>query len=54
MSWSQQLAGLVGVELPMHASLYHKVSFRDHLGAFPRDAPMLLWTDPITMGLIYG
>ena len=46
---SQQLADLVGVELPMHASLHHKVSFRDHLGAFPRDAPMLLWTDPITI-----
>ena len=46
---SQQLAHLVGVELPMHASLHHKVSFRDHLGAFPRDAPMLLWTDPITI-----
>ncbi len=46
---SLQLADLVGVELPMHASLHHKVSFRDHLGAFPRDAPMLLWTDPITI-----
>ena len=32
---SKQLARLVGVELPLHASLHHKVSFRDHLGAFP-------------------
>lgn len=47
---SQQLAHLVGIELPLRASLHHKVSFRDHLGAFPRDAPMLLWTDPITIG----
>lgn len=46
---SPQLARLVGVELPLHASLHHKVSFRDHLGAFPRDAPMLLWTDPVTI-----
>ncbi len=44
---SGQLANLVGVDLPIHASLHHKVSFRDHLGAFPREAPMLLWTDPV-------
>ncbi len=46
---SKQLARLVGVELPLHASLHHKVSFRDHLGAFPREAPMLLWTDPVNI-----
>ena len=46
---SQQLAHLVGVELPLQASVHHKVSFRDHLGAFPRDAPMLLWTDPLSI-----
>ena len=46
---SQSLARLVGVELPLRASVHHKVSFRDHLGAFPRDAPMLLWTDPVTL-----
>ena len=46
---SAQLARLVGVDLPLRASLHHKVSFRDHLGAFPREAPMLLWTDPVTI-----
>lgn len=46
---SKHLARLVGVELPLHASLHHKVSFRDHLGAFPREAPMLLWTDPVSI-----
>lgn len=46
---SRQVANLGGVELPIHASLHHKVSFRDHLGAFPREAPMLLWTDPVTL-----
>lgn len=46
---SQHLAHLVGIGLPLRASLHHKVSFRDHLGAFPRDAPMLLWTDPVTV-----
>jgi glycine/D-amino acid oxidase-like deaminating enzyme len=46
---SPQLARVVGVELPLQASLHHKVSFRDHLGVFPRGAPMLLWTDPVTI-----
>ena len=46
---SGPVARLVGVELPLRASLHHKVSFRDHLGAFPREAPMLLWTDPVNI-----
>lgn len=46
---SQQLAQMVGLDLPLRASVHHKVSFRDHLGAFPRHAPMLLWTDPLTL-----
>ncbi len=46
---SQQVGHLAGVEIPLRASAHHKVSFRDHLGVFPRDAPMLLWTDPVTI-----
>lgn len=46
---SSRLARLVGVELPLQASLHHKVSFRDHLAAFPRHAPMILWTDPVAI-----
>lgn len=46
---SKPLARMVGIELPLQASLHHKVSFRDHLGAFPREAPMLLWTDPVNI-----
>ena len=46
---SGPVARLVGIELPLRASLHHKVSFRDHLGAFPREAPMLLWTDPVNI-----
>ena len=47
---SGPVARLVGLDLPLQASLHHKVSFRDHLGAFPREAPMLLWTDPVKIG----
>ena len=42
----EQVAGLVGVQLPVHHEVHRKVSFRDRLGAVPRDAPMLIWNDP--------
>ncbi|MBW3666425.1 MAG: FAD-binding oxidoreductase, partial [Actinobacteria bacterium] len=40
------VAALAGVELPLFSELHLKVSFRDHLGVIPRDAPMLIWSDP--------
>ncbi len=43
---SQQIARLVEVDLPLKGSVHHKVSFKDSLSAFPRDAPFLVWTDP--------
>jgi glycine/D-amino acid oxidase-like deaminating enzyme len=42
----EQVAGLVGVELPVHHEVHRKVSFRDRLGSIPRNAPMLIWNDP--------
>ncbi|MDH3248635.1 MAG: FAD-binding oxidoreductase, partial [Acidimicrobiia bacterium] len=41
----EQVAGLVGVQLPVHHEVHRKISFRDSLGAVPRDAPMLIWND---------
>ncbi len=38
---------MVGVDLPVYAELHGKVSFTDHLDLFPRDAPLLIWTDPV-------
>lgn len=40
------LARLAGLELPLHSELHLKVSFKDHLGVIPRDAPMTIWADP--------
>ena len=40
------VARLMGVELPVFAELHAKVSFADRLGAVPREAPLLIWTDP--------
>lgn len=41
-----EVGGLVGVDLPVYSEVHLKVGFRDHLGLFPRDAPMLIWSDP--------
>ena len=37
---------LGGAELPIFSELHTKVAFHDHLRVVPRDAPLLIWTDP--------
>ncbi len=39
------VARMIGVEVPTFAELHAKVSIRDHLGVFPREAPLLIWSD---------
>jgi glycine/D-amino acid oxidase-like deaminating enzyme len=41
----QDMAGLIGVELPIYAERHHKVSFADTLSGVPREAPMMIWLD---------
>jgi glycine/D-amino acid oxidase-like deaminating enzyme len=41
-----EVARSVGVELPLVSELHLKVGFRDHLGVIPREAPMIIWSDP--------
>lgn len=36
---------LLGVELPVYTELHLKVAMHDPLGAVPREAPLLIWTD---------
>ena len=43
------VAGLLGVELPVFSERHVKIAFSDANGAIPRDAPMLIWADPITL-----
>jgi len=40
---------MVGIDLPVFHELHAKVAFRDTLGAVPRDAPMMIWTDPTSL-----
>ena len=37
---------MLGVELPVYSELHTKSAFADHLRLIPRDAPLLIWTDP--------
>ena len=37
---------MLRIELPVFSELHQKVSIADELGAIPRDAPMLIWSDP--------
>jgi glycine/D-amino acid oxidase-like deaminating enzyme len=38
---------MLGVELPVHCEQHTKIAFADTLGAVPRGAPFLIWTDPV-------
>ncbi|HEV8440814.1 MAG TPA: FAD-dependent oxidoreductase [Methylomirabilota bacterium] len=40
---------LLGVELPVFCERHAKLAFNDTLGAVPRHAPMLIWTDPVRL-----
>ena len=41
------VASLLGVTLPVFHELHAKVTFRDREGAIRRDAPFLIWNDPL-------
>jgi glycine/D-amino acid oxidase-like deaminating enzyme len=38
-----------GVELPLFNELHGKVTLDDYLGILPRDLPLMIWTDPVTL-----
>jgi glycine/D-amino acid oxidase-like deaminating enzyme len=40
---------MMGVDLPVFSELHLKMAFKDPLGAVPRNAPMLIWTDPLVL-----
>jgi|CXWL01.1.fsa_nt_gi glycine/D-amino acid oxidase-like deaminating enzyme len=44
-----ELAGWLGVELPVFHELHRKVFFDDHRGVVPRESPLLIWNDPVTV-----
>jgi glycine/D-amino acid oxidase-like deaminating enzyme len=40
---------MLGVDLPVHNELHGKIALEDPLGVIPRDAPMMIWNDPVTL-----
>jgi glycine/D-amino acid oxidase-like deaminating enzyme len=40
-----QVGALLDLELPIWHELHAKISIQDTLGVFPRNAPLLIWTD---------
>jgi glycine/D-amino acid oxidase-like deaminating enzyme len=42
----KQVGQLIQVDLPVFNELHCKIAFKDHLGIIPRDAPLMIWTDP--------
>jgi glycine/D-amino acid oxidase-like deaminating enzyme len=39
----------LGVDLPVFCERHGKIAFADVLGAVPREAPLLIWTDPVRL-----
>lgn len=46
---SPEIGRKSGVELPLFNELHGKVMFEDYLGLLPRDLPLMIWTDPVTL-----
>ena len=44
-----EIARLLEVALPTFQELHAKATFDDHLGVLPRDLPLMIWNDPITL-----
>lgn len=47
---SKPVAAMAGVDLPLFSELHLKVAFKDHLRLIPREAPMIIWSDPQSIG----
>lgn len=44
-----QVAQLLDIELPIFNELHAKLSIKDDLAIIPRDVPLMIWEDPITL-----
>ena len=40
-----EMAAMIGIDLPIYAERHHKVSLADTLNGVPRHAPMMIWLD---------
>ena len=45
----QEVAGLLNVKLPIYNEPHGKIAFEDSEGIIDRDAPLMIWNDPIQL-----
>lgn len=45
----KEVGKLLGIDLPVYCELHLKAAFHDVLGVVPRQAPLLIWSDPQTL-----
>jgi len=46
---AREFAALAGLELPLFCELHGKVYLEDVLGVLPRETPLMIWCDPVTL-----
>lgn len=46
---AKQVGAMIGVDLPIFNELHAKIAFTDSRGVVPRDAPLMIWNDPIIL-----
>jgi glycine/D-amino acid oxidase-like deaminating enzyme len=47
---AREVGRLAGVDLPLVNELHAMVMFDDYLRVVPRDAPLMIWCDPVELG----
>ncbi len=45
----REVGAMLGIDLPVFNELHGKISFSDSQEAIARDAPMMIWSDPVTL-----
>jgi glycine/D-amino acid oxidase-like deaminating enzyme len=45
----KSVASLIGIDVPVFNELHGKIAIEDPLGIVPRDLPLMIWNDPITL-----
>ena len=45
----KEVGRMIGVELPVFSEFHNRMAFNDHLGTIGRDAPLLIWPDPVDL-----
>ena len=43
------ITSMINVKLPVHNELHAKMAFQDYLGVVERDAPFMIWDDPVQL-----